>query len=147
MKRDILTVIKKNTFAAALIVLGVLIFIWTKDYKQVPSGLGPGFFPRIVAGMMIGLSILCMIMPEGKAEKEIEQKTGKSGTFDIVITVVSLIVMVGIMKYVHPLLGILMFLAVYLKVIAKLDIVRTAVITVAGTAVLYLVILTLRIPM
>ena len=147
MKKDILSAIKKNSFAAALIGLGILIFIWTRDFKEVPSGLGPAFFPRIVAAMMIGLSILCICMPEEKAKGESEENNRKGGAFSIGITVTSLIVMVGIMKYIHPLLGILLFLAVYLKVIAKLDTVKTILITVTGTAVLYLVILALRIPM
>lgn len=145
MKRNPVSVLKKNSLPVALIVLGLLIFYWTRDFKQVPSGIGPAFFPRIVAVMMIGLSIICILMPDFKVEEE--TKAGKSAAKNIVITVVSLIVMVGVMKYIHPVLGIFLFLALYLKVIAKSGTRNTAVITVAGTAVLYLVIRILRIPM
>lgn len=145
MKKDILTTLKKNSFAVALFVLGLLIFYWIRDYKEVPSGIGPAFFPRIVAFLMIALSIVCILMPDNQEEKEPE--VNKSATLNIVITTISLIVMVGVMKYIHPLLGILLFLAVYLKIIAKLSAAKTAIITVIGTGILYLVILTLRIPM
>lgn len=136
---------KKNSFPLSLIVLGLLIFYWTRDFKQVPSGIGPAFFPRIVAILLIGLSIICILMPDHKASEEI--KTGKDAAKNIAITVVSLILMVGVMKYIHPVIGISLFLALYLKVIAKTGLKNTAIITVAGTAILYIVIRILRIPM
>lgn len=145
MKNDHFAGLKRKSFAIALIVLGALIFFWTRDYKQVPSGIGPAFFPRIVATMLIVLSAICVLMPE-KGEST-EAQTDRGAAKNIVITVVSLIVMVGIMKYLHPLLGIFLFLGMYLKVIAGLTWKKTGIITVIGTAVLYVAILTLRIPM
>lgn len=134
---------KGNTFSVALIVLGGLILYWIQDYKEVPSGIGPAFFPRIVAFMMIGLSLISLIFPEGKAPEPIS----KSAKLNILFTVVSLLVMVAVMKYVHPMAGIILFLGVYLKWIAKLRAAQWAIITAVGSILLYGMILALRIPM
>lgn len=143
MEKDIRTIVKKNSFAVALIVLGALIFYWVRDYKEVPSGIGPAFFPKIVAAMMIVLSIISIVMPDDGAVETAD----KSATFNIFVTTISLVGMVVIMKYIHPILGIILFLCTYLKVIAKLKTAQTAIITAVGTVILYVVILVLRIPM
>jgi len=145
MKDKGLRLIKNNSFTIFLLVLGMMILYWTRDYKEVPSGIGPAFFPRIVAALLIGLSVICLLFSLKKEDSAMTVE--KHASVNIVISVVSLTVMVGIMKYVHPLAGIALFLLVYLKVIAKLAWVRTLIITGAGTAVLYLVILILRIPL
>lgn len=147
MKNNIIIKLKNNTLPCALIVLGLLVFFLTKDYKQVPSGLGPAFFPRIVAFLMIFLSVLCILFPGHTLGEEAQSMGNREAYFKIVITVVSLIVLTVVMKYVHPLLGILAFLFTYLKAIAKISLKKTIIITVAGTVVLYFVILALRIPM
>lgn len=146
MKDKGLRTIKNNSFTVFLLALGFLILYWTKDYKEVPSGIGPAFFPRIVATLLIVLSVIGLLLSlrkEGGGSMTVE----KSASVNILISVVSLTVMVGIMKYIHPLAGIALFLLVYLKVIAKLKWVQTLIITGAGTVVLYLVILALRIPL
>lgn len=146
MKDKGLRTIKNNSFTVFLLALGFLILYWTKDYKEVPSGIGPAFFPRIVAWLLIVLSVIGLLLSlrkEGGGSMTVE----KSASVNILISVVSLTVMVGIMKYIHPLAGIALFLLVYLKVIAKLKWVQTMIITGAGTVVLYLVILALRIPL
>ena len=138
--------LKKNAFPLCLIILGCLMFYWTKDYKPVPSGLGPSFFPRLVAVLLIFLSVLDIIQNRKMPAKQADAKT-KSGTIQIIATVCALLAMVLQMKYVHPIVGIALFLGFYLFVIAKLNWKQTAVITVAGTLLLYAVILALRIPM
>lgn len=145
MKNGKFVGLKNNTFAAALIILGVLIFYWTKDYKEVPSGIGPAFFPRIVATLLIVLSAINYLMPDKK--QETESSGEKTAVGKIVFTTVSLLLMVAVMKYIHPVLGIFLFLAAYLKKIAELDLKKTIIITAIGTGILYVAILALRIPM
>lgn len=138
--------LKKNAFPLCLIILGCLIFYWTKDYKPVPSGLGPSFFPRLVAVLMMFLSILDIIQNRKMPEKQPNEKA-KTGNIQIVETVCALLAMVLLMKYVHPIVGIALFLGFYLFVIAKLDWKQATIITLVGTALLYMIILALRIPM
>ena len=147
MKDKGLRTIKNNSFTVFLLALGFLILYWTKDYKEVPSGIGPAFFPRIVAWLLIVLSVIGLLLSLRKEGGSGSMTVEKSASVNILISVVSLTVMVGIMKYIHPLVGIALFLLVYLKVIAKLKWVQTLIITGAGTVVLYLVILALRIPL
>lgn len=132
-----------NTFSVALIILGGLILFWIRDYKEVPSGIGPAFFPRIVAFMMIGLSLISLIFPDGKQPEQ----TDKTAKLSILFTVLALLAMTAVMKYVHPMAGIVLFLGAYLRVIARLKTVQWAVVTIGGSALLYVVILALRIPM
>lgn len=137
------TALKGNTLSLALIALGGLILFWIRDYKEVPSGIGPAFFPRIVAFMMIGLSLISLLFPDGKAP----EKTTSQAKWSIAFTVAALLVMVAVMKYVHPMAGIVLFLGAYLKVIAKLDLMPWLAVTAGGSVLLYAVILALRIPM
>jgi hypothetical protein len=63
------------------------------------------------------------------------------------IVTVMLIVMVLIMRHVHPIAGIFAFLLAYLILIAKVRIRAGALISLAGTAIIYLTIRLLKIPL
>lgn len=138
--------LKKNSFAICLIILGGLIFFWTRNYKQVPSGIGPAFFPRVVATMLILFSAISIYL-ERNREPEGEVSPDRQAYIKIGITVASLVAMVLLMQYVHALVGIFVFLVVYLTVIAKENIKKTLLIAVVGTVILYFAILALRIPL
>lgn len=143
---NIVKFLKKFSLPCFLIVLGSLIFYWTKDYKGVPSGLGPDIFPRIVATLMIVLSVISIIL-DWKKDIVGEFTPNRAAIIKMIITVTALIALVLLMKYVHVVLGIALFLAFYLHWIADLPWKKTLIISVIGTVVLYLVILTLRIPL
>ena len=138
--------LKKNSFPVFLILFGCLIFFWTRNYKEVPSGIGPAFFPRVVAVLMIGLSAVC-IWSERNKDVCGEVSPDRQAVTKIGMTVAALIIMVLLMKYVHPLAGIFLFLFFYLNRMSGLTVKNTLLISVVGTAVLYGVILALRIPM
>lgn len=138
--------LKKNSFAIFLMILGCLIFFWTRDYKQVPSGIGPAFFPRVVATMMLLFSVISMYL-ERNRELEGEVSPDRQAYAKIAITVASLIVMVLLMQYVHVLAGIFVFFVLYLMLIARESVKNTLLISGVGTVILYFTILALRIPM
>lgn len=140
---DVLTI---HSFPLALIVLGSLVLYWIRDYKKVPSGIGPDFFPRIVAVMLIGFSLISMFLQRDKENtgefKPIQGSTGK-----IVTVVVLLIVSTQLMSTVHVALGIFVFLFGYLKLIAKQKLTLAVITSVIGAVALYTVVVLLRIPM
>ena len=138
--------LKKNSFAIFLIILGGLIFFWTRNYKQVPSGIGPAFFPRVVATMLILFSAISIFL-ERNRELEGEVTPDRKAYMNIGITTVSLIIMVLLMQHVHALVGIFVFFVLYLTLISKENMKKTLMISAVGTAILYVTILVLRIPM
>ncbi len=144
--KKVLKFVSKNSFPLFLIILGLLIFYWVRDYRQVPSGIGPDFFPKIVATLMIGLSVIVIFM-QLKKDNPGEVKPSSKNVLQIVYTTVSMIALVYIMKYVNPILGIALFLLGYLKVIAGVNWLKTVIISAVGTGLMYLVIMVLRIQM
>ena len=129
-----------------MIVLGCLTFYWTRNYRKVPSGIGPAFFPRIIAGCLIALSVACILLNWNKKEKgEFVQKAG--AIQKIVLTCALIIGMVLLMQYVHPILGIFLFLVGYLRLLSGESWKATLIISAVGCALLYATICALRIPM
>lgn len=145
-KNKILDVLKTHSFPLVLIVLGSLVLYWIKDYKKVPSGIGPDFFPRIVAIMLIGFSLIVMFLQRGK-ENTGEFKPIQGSTSRIAVVVVLLIVSTQLMGTVHVALGIFVFLLGYLKFIAKQKLALAIITSVIGAVALYAVVVLLRIPM
>lgn len=138
--------IKKNAIPISLIILGCLIFYWVKDYKEVPSGIGPAFFPKVVASLMIGLSIICIFTHLNKEEKgEFVEK--RSSVWKIAYTAILLIMCTLLMEHVHVMLGVVLFLIGFLKVLAQLNWLKTLLISLIGSGVLYLAIMALQISM
>ncbi len=141
-----LEIIKKNSLPLAMIVLGCLMFFWVRNYKEVPSGIGPAFFPRVVATLLIGLSVICIATHWKLPNKgEFVQKHGAS--LKIAIVCAMFIAAVMIMKYIFPALGIFLFLAGYLILFAHVKWWKAIIIAVVGTGVVYLMMLALRISM
>lgn len=138
--------IKKNSLPIALIILGCFVFYWVRDYKQVPSGIGPSFFPKVVATMMIGFSLICIIS-QWRVENKGEVKPDRTAVIKIVISTTLLIASVLLMKYVHVIIGISIFLFGYLKLLSGEKWLKSTVISVVGTGLLYATILILRVPM
>lgn len=129
-----------------MIVLGCLTFFWTRNYRKVPSGIGPAFFPRIIAGCLIALSIACIVLNLGKKERgEFVQKAG--AVKKIIITCALIIGMALLMEHVHPLIGIFLFLIGYLRLLSGESWKATLIISTLGCALLYATIYALRIPM
>lgn len=145
-KNKILTVLKIHSFPLTLIVLGFLVLYWIKDYKKVPSGIGPDFFPRIVAIMLIGFSLILMFLQRDK-ENDGEFQPVKGSTGKIVTVVLLLIISTQLMSKVHVILGIFVFLFGYLKIIAKQKLNLAIITSLIGAVALYTVVLLLRIPM
>lgn len=138
--------IKKNSLPIALTILGILIFYWVRDYKQVPSGIGPAFFPKVVATLLIGLSLIQIIVSGMKENKgEFTPKDGSS--LKILLVCILFIACVLIMKYVYSLLGIFLFLMGYLCIFASVKIWKSLIISVIGTGVMFLMIHFLSISM
>jgi len=136
--------LKKNSLPVTLIILGLLVLYWIRDYRQVPSGLSPAFFPRLVALLMIGFSILTISIHFKKDNKG-EFTPNKIANQKIMLTTVFFVVTINLMKYVHVIIGIIFFLLVYLLLIAKLSWKKTVIITTVGTLILYGMIFVLRI--
>jgi len=61
--------------------------------------------------------------------------------------ITGLIFMVLIMQHIHVLAGIALFLFAYLVVISKIKVLKSFLITLLGSAVIYLTVVLLRIPM
>lgn len=142
--KKVLSFVKKNSFLICLIVLGCLIFYWVKDYKQVPSGIGPAFFPKVVATLLIALSVICMVTHRNTEQKgEFEVKDGASKK--ILIASVMFIFAVNIMKYIQAELGIFVFLFSYLCYFASVKWWKSVLVSILGTAVMYIMIVLLRI--
>lgn len=138
--------IKKNSLPLALIILGCLIFYWVKDYKKVPSGIGPDFFPKIVATLMIGLSALCIVLEKNKETKgEFVQKKG--ALTKVLLLSAMLIVAIIIMKYVYSLLGVFLFLFSYFCLFANVKWTKSLILSAVGTVIIYAMIIILRISM
>jgi len=138
--------LKKNSFSLFCIILGLLIFYWVKDYPKVPSGIGPAFFPKIVASLLIGFSLLCLVSHKGKKnvgevnpDKEAVMKIGGSAVFFIFSTV--------LMQQVNVFVGIFFFLVAYLKLIAGEGWLKTLVVSIVGLLLFFVTIAALRIPM
>lgn len=129
-----------------MIVLGCLTFYWTRNYRKVPSGIGPAFFPRLIAACLIALSVACIALNLGKRERgEFVQKAGAVGK--IALTCALIIAMVLLMEHVHPVAGIFLFLMGYLKMLSGESWKASVIISVLGCALLYAMIAALRIPM
>lgn len=142
----LVAITKINLFSIVLIVIGVLIFYWVKDYKKVPSGIGPDFFPKIVASMLIGFSVVnILIQKDNKNASEFTVKKGSEAK--IAFTSILLISSVLIMMHVHFSVGMLLFLLGYLKILAKLEWKHVIIISVLGSIGMSLAALLLRIPM
>lgn len=141
-----LNFIKRNSFPIALIILGLLIFYWVRNYKQVPSGIGPAFFPKVVATLLIGLSIIQIIV-SGRKENEGEFTPKSGSSFKILLVCVMFIACVLIMKYVYSLLGIFLFLVGYLCIFASVKFWKSLIISLVGTGVMFLMIHFLSISM
>jgi len=138
--------LKKNSLPLCLIVLGCLMFYLVKDYKQVPSGIGPAFFPKVVATLLISLSIVYIATHWNKEQKgEFVQKNGAG--IKIILVCVMFIAAVLIMQYVYPLLGIFLFLFGYLCLFSQVKWWKSIIVSLVGTGVLYVMMLTLRISM
>jgi len=129
-----------------MIVLGCLTFFWTRNYRRVPSGIGPSFFPRLIAGCLIALSIACIVLNWKKIEVgEFVQKA--SAVKKIVIACALIIAMVLLMEHVHPIPGIFIFLLGYLRLLSGESWKASIIISALGCALLYAMIIALRIPM
>lgn len=135
---------KKHSLPVSLIILGILVLYWIRGYRQVPSGLSPAFFPRLVSILMIALSVLTILI-HLKKENEGEFTPNRSANFKIMLTTVLFLSTISLMKYVHVVFGIIFFLLTYLKIIAKISWKKTIVITVIGTIILYGMIFLLKI--
>jgi hypothetical protein len=141
-----LSFILKNSLPICLIILGCLIFYWVRNYRQVPSGIGPDFFPKVVATMMISLSLICIATQRNKEVKgEFVQKNDAPLKIAMVITL--FITSVLIMKHIYPLLGIFIFLFAYLSLFVNINKLKSLIIATIGTAIMFVMILALRISM
>ena len=142
----VLYYLKKNLLPITLIVLGSLIFYWVKDYREVPSGIGPAFFPKIVGTFLIGLSILFMILSR-KKEKKGEFVSLPGAWIKIVSAAALFVTSTLLMEHVNLIVSIVVFLVVYLKWIAGLSWIKTAIVSVIGTGILYVAVILLKIPL
>lgn len=127
-----------------LIVLGGAVILTASQFPKNPGGFGPGFYPTLVACLLIGFCLLELLT--GKEKSEEASASSKEGNLKLLGIVGSLIVFVLLMQYVNIILAIALFLFFYLRYISKVALKSSIWITVGGTAVLYLVILLLKIP-
>lgn len=142
--KKLIDFIKKHSLPVSLIFLGMIVLYWIRDYRQVPSGLSSAFFPRLVAILMIVLSVLTILI-HFKKENEGEFTPSKSANFKILLTTVLFLSTINLIKHVHVVVGIVFFLVTYLKIIAKITWKKTMLITFIGTIILYGMIFLLRI--
>jgi len=142
----IIKFLKKNSFPISLIVLGSLILFWIKDYRKVPSGIGPDFFPRIIATLLIGLSTICIFV-EWKKDNVGEVVPDKEALIKILISAILFVGCTLIMRYVHVLIGVFLFLVGYIKAVSEEKWARTLLISVFGTGIIYLILIILRVRM
>lgn len=127
-----------------LIVLGGAVILTASRFPKNPGGFGPGFYPTLVACLLIAFSLLEIFT--GKEKEEETSAGSRAGNLKLVLIVVSLILFVLIMQYVNIILAIALFLFFYLRYISKVALKSSIWITAGGTIVLYLVILLLKIP-
>ncbi len=96
--------------------------------------------------MMIGFSLIC-IFSQWRVENKGEVKPDRTAVIKIAISTTLLIVSVLLMEYVHVIIGISIFLVGYLKLLSGEKWLKSTVISVVGTGLLYATILILRVPM
>lgn len=141
-----LSFLKKNLLPVCCIVLGCLIFFWVRNYPEVPSGIGPAFFPKVVAVMLILFSVIYLVSHRNKVN-EGEVNPDRQAWVKIALTTGLFIGATVLMQYVHVVLGIFVFLFAYLMLLAKEKWIPSLLISAIGTAVLYGMVVALRIPM
>ncbi len=66
--------------AAALLVFGILVFFLTKDWMEASyeMGFGPGFYPRLLAAILILLAIIMFIEDRVEEKKKLKDKATAS---------------------------------------------------------------------
>lgn len=66
--------------AAALLVFGILVFILTKDWMKASyeMGFGPGFYPRLLAAILILLAIIMFIEDRVEEKKKLRDQAAAS---------------------------------------------------------------------
>jgi hypothetical protein len=138
---------EKIVILGCFILIGIYVIITAAGYPVIPNTMSSGFFPIVSALFLVCLAVFELILTLlGKAGTSGPVVSGKVFSRILLVTAM-LIAMVLIMRYVHSLLGIAVFLLTYLLLIAKVRIRAGALISLAGTAVLYLIIRLLKIPL
>jgi len=138
--------LKRHSFALFCIVVGCFVFFWVRNYPEVPSGIGPAFFPKVIASMLVGLSIVCIAVNWDKDLKG-EVSPDKLAIRKIVFTSVLFVIATLLMEHVHVMVGIFLFLVAYIKVIAQEKWVKTIMISGIGSVAMFFAVEALRIPM
>lgn len=135
---------ERRVILGIYILLSVYVIVTAMGYPSIPGALGPGFFPILSASVLGGLSLIALIFDfcgiftkeEGKNVQDIPK---------FLLLLGMLIALTLVIQYVNPWIGIFAFLCCYIRIFAKESWKKSLIIAVAGTAVVYIMTLVLRI--
>jgi hypothetical protein len=138
---------EKIIILGCFIVVGIYVIAVSLGFPRIPNTMSSGFFPAVSASLLVCFSLAELIrMLLGKTETE-DKSSGKGNFLKIMLVTAMLIAMVLLMRFVHPLAGISIFLFAYLVLIAKTRILLSLPIFLIGTLVIYVIIRLLKIPL
>lgn len=124
-------------FVAIMVIISLLVLVTTKSFPtgDYTVGFGPGFFPNIIAYVILGLSLLLIIQTLRSKEKQPINMDFKS--LKLPLTLVGLIIIYSlVLKHIGFVLTTLAILFVAM-VVLKTKAVKSLIISVAITAVIF----------
>jgi len=144
---------EKIVILCCFIVIGVYIIIVAAGYPSIPHTMNPGFFPIVASALLVCLSLAELLMtlfvysknPQADGDAAAISESGSLPK--IILVNVILTASVLVMRYILPVLGIFVFLLVYLILISKQRIKFSIPVSFLGTAGIYAFVKLLRIPL
>ena len=137
--------LKKKWLYIVLIIISLTVIYMAYQFPKsarAVKNLGPSFFPIIVSVLIILLSSAILFSKKEVVEEEIV--TDKKRLSLVIAIFLGAIIVI---QYVSFMTGVFAFLLCYLYFIAKVNIKKSLIISVAGTAVIVVPVILLKIPL
>ena len=143
---------QESLLGAILMLLAILVFIGVVNFKDTAEdyrALPPSFFPNILVGVMVVLSLALLVRGWRNAPSPIfKQSVRPSNVLRVFGLMVLLVVFIVLLQYVGFAISSFLFLLALQLVLAERRPVRLLVFAIGVTLVMYVVfVLLLRVPL